>query len=68
MDDTTKNMLFAVIPNKKNAKTGNVASGIGIFKKSEYISFIVFLPLKYLIQASSYNIMKTNPNINNNEK
>ena len=59
MEDTTKNRFFEAIPKKKKATTGSVAPGSGITPKLPYMSFIVLLLVKYLIQYISYKTIKT---------
>ena len=48
------------MPNNKNDNTGNVEPATGTPNILLYISFIVLLLLKYLIQYISYDIIKRN--------
>ena len=67
IEKTIKNKFLEEKPNNRNAKTGNMAPGIGILNMSPYISDIRFLLVKYLIQYISYKIIKTNAIINKKE-
>lgn len=57
-EDITNNILSPQIPKIRNANTGSVAPASGMPKKLQYMSFIVFGLLKYLIQYNSYNIIR----------
>ena len=60
IDDNIRKTLSAQTPKSKNAKTGSVAPGSGIKNILAYMSCIVLELLKYLIQYTSYNIIKRN--------